>query len=58
MSFIGIVSDNKCFEIIKDKIKESDKEKKFNLIHINSKSIENIKISFKGELIAFFNFYK
>lgn len=50
MSFIGIVSDNKCFEIIKDKIKESDKEKKFNLIHINSKSIENIK-NIKFEVI-------
>lgn len=51
MSFIGIVSDNKCFEIIKDKIKQSDKEKKFNLIHINSKSIENIK-NIKFEVIV------
>lgn len=50
MSFIGVVSDNKCFEIIKDKIKENDKEKKFNLIHINSKSIQNIK-NIKFEVI-------
>ena len=37
MSFIGIVSDSKCFDIIKEKIKENDKENQFNLIHINSK---------------------
>ena len=43
MSFIGIVSDSKCFDIIKEKIKENDKENQFNLIHINSKSIDNIK---------------
>ena len=43
MSFIGVVSDSKCFDIIKEKIKENDKENQFNLIHINSKSIDNIK---------------
>lgn len=43
MSFIGIVSDNKCFEIIKEKIKENDYNKRINLIHINNKSIENMK---------------
>jgi len=43
MSFIGIISDNKCFENIKEKIKEKDERKQLNLIHINSKSIENIK---------------
>lgn len=43
MSFIGVISDNKCFENIKEKIKEKDTKKQLNLIHINSKSIENIK---------------
>lgn len=43
MSFIGVISDNKCFENIKEKIKEKDSEKQLNLIHINSKSIANIK---------------
>lgn len=43
MSFIGVISDNKCFENIKEKIKEKDTEKQLNLIHINSKSIANIK---------------
>lgn len=43
MSFIGVISDNKCFENIKEKIKEKDTEKQLNIIHINSKSIANIK---------------
>lgn len=43
MSFIGVISDNKCFENIKEKIKEKDTKKQLNLIHINSKSIANIK---------------
>ena len=30
MSFIGVVSDSKCFDIIKEKIKENDKENQFN----------------------------
>lgn len=52
MSFIGIVSDSKCFEIIKEKIKENDKQNQFNLIHINSKSIDNIKnIKFEALVI-------
>ena len=50
MSFIGIVSDNKCFEVIKDKVKKYDEEKKINLIQITSKSIENIK-NIKFEII-------
>ena len=31
MSFIGIVSDSKCFDIIKEKIKENDKENQFKI---------------------------
>lgn len=48
MSFIGILSENKVFENIKSKLVELANLKKFNIISINSKSIENIKnISFE-----------
>lgn len=43
MSFIGILSENKVFENIKSKLIELADLKKFNIILINSKSIENIK---------------
>ena len=39
MTFIGLISDNKSFENIKIHLKNE----KFKLIHINKKSIENIK---------------
>ena len=39
MTFIGLISDNKSFENIKIYLKNE----KFKLIHINKKSIENIK---------------
>ena len=39
MTFIGVVSDNKSFQNIESNIKG----KKINLIHINKKSIANIK---------------
>lgn len=54
MSFIGIVSDTKCFESIKEKIMNIDKRKEINLIHINSKSIQNIK-NIKFEVIIINN---
>ena len=40
MSFIGIISERKCLENIKPHI---SKIEDINIIHINSKSIENIK---------------
>lgn len=39
MTFIGVISDNKIFENINIHLKSD----KFKLIHINKKSIENIK---------------
>lgn len=39
MTFIGVISDNKIFENINMHLKSD----KFKLIHINKKSIENIK---------------
>lgn len=54
MSFIGIVSDKKCFESIKEKIQEHDCSNKINLIHINNKSIENMK-NIKFEVIVINN---
>ena len=43
MSFIGIISDNKTFENIKNKLTENIKNYKLNIINITMKSIENIK---------------
>lgn len=42
MAFIGILSDYKSFENIKEYLKNK-KEQNINLIHINKKSIANIK---------------
>ena len=39
MIFIGIMSECKSYENIKEKLKNEE----INLIHINKKSIENIK---------------
>lgn len=39
MTFIGVISDNKSFEVIKEKFKIQGME----LIHINNRSINNIK---------------
>lgn len=39
MTFIGIISDNKSFERIKENVKTQDIE----FIHINNRSIDNIK---------------
>ena len=48
MSFIGILSESKVFENIKPKLVELAGLNKFNVILINSKSIENVKnISFE-----------
>ena len=46
MTFIGIISDNKSF----DKIKEGITLENMKLIHINNKSIDNIK-NIKFEII-------
>lgn len=43
MSFIGIISDNKTFENIKNRLTENIKNYKLNIINITMKSIENIK---------------
>ena len=43
MSFIGIVSGNKSFETLKEKLLEIAPNENFNLININLKSIENVK---------------
>lgn len=46
MTFIGMISDHKSF----DKVKEELKETQLELIHINKKSIGNIK-NIKFEII-------
>ena len=51
MSFIGILSESKVFENIKPKLVELAGLNKFNVILINSKSIENIK-NIKFEVIV------
>ena len=43
MTFIGMISDHKSF----DKVKEELKETQLELIHINKKSIGNIKNTMK-----------
>lgn len=43
MSFIGIIANSKNFESIKQYIYHQQKERAYQIIHINSKSIENIK---------------
>ncbi len=43
MSFIGVVASRKCFEKIKNRILEKIKEENINFIHINLRSIENVK---------------
>ena len=48
MTFIGMISDHKSF----DKVKEELKEPQLELIHINKKSIENIKnIKFRTNIL-------
>ena len=51
MSFIGIISDNKTFENLKDKLLKNIKNRPMNIININIKSIENIK-NVKFEIIV------
>ena len=49
MSFIGIVSNKKCFEKVKEELEELSKkyknniDDKLNLIHITTNSIKNLK---------------
>lgn len=43
MSFIGVISNKKCFETIKEKLLEKDFLKESNIIHIHLNSIDNIK---------------
>lgn len=52
MSFIGIVSNRKCFENIKEKLPKNIQDQNLKLININLKSIENIKnIKFETVII-------
>ena len=46
MTFVGIISDNKSFQVLKENIGTQD----LNLIQINNKSIDNIK-NIKFEMI-------
>lgn len=46
MTFVGIISDNKSFQVLKENIGTQD----INLIQINNKSIDNIK-NIKFEMI-------
>ena len=46
MTFVGIISDNKSFQVLKENIGTQD----YNLIQINNKSIDNIK-NIKFEMI-------
>lgn len=51
MTFIGIISDSKSFERMKEKVKQLDIET-IKLIHINKKSIGNIRnIKFQSVII-------
>ncbi len=50
MSFIGIVGKKKVFENIKNKMTEEIKEELISFVHINLRSIENIK-NIKFEII-------
>lgn len=43
MSFIGIIANSKNFEEIKQSLYHKSKERPYQIIHINAKSIENIK---------------
>ena len=43
MSFIGIISNNKSFEQLKERILQNENISNLSLININLKSIENIK---------------
>ena len=47
MTFVGIISDNKSFQVLKENIGAQD----YNLIQINNKSIDNIK-NIKFEIIV------
>ena len=46
MTFVGIISDNKSFQVLNENIDTQD----YNLIQINNKSIDNIK-NIKFEII-------
>ena len=50
MSFIGIVAKKKVFENIRNKVIEEIQDETINFIHINLRSIENIK-NIKFEII-------
>jgi len=43
MSFIGVISDNKTFDIVKKKLLKNIEDNKMNLINITRKNIENMK---------------
>ena len=43
MSFIGIVSESKDFELIKAEVIKNIKENKLNIININKTSVENVQ---------------
>lgn len=43
MSFVGIVSNRKCFDNIKNEIAEKMNNQDINFVQINLRSIENIK---------------
>ncbi|MBO4293178.1 MAG: hypothetical protein J5881_02170 [Clostridia bacterium] len=51
MIFAGVVSDNKKFEIVKKIIYKNKNKSEIALIHINNKSIENLK-NIKFEIIV------
>ena len=50
MSFIGIVAKKKVFENIKNKMLEEIQDETINFIHINLRSIQNIK-NIKFEIV-------
>ena len=50
MSFIGIVSESKDFELIKAEVIKNIKENKINIININKTSVENVQ-NIKFEII-------
>lgn len=52
MIFIGVVSDNKKFEVVKKLIYKNKNKNEITLININNKSIDNLK-NIKFKIVVF-----
>ena len=56
MSFIGVVCEEKNFDIIKKILKKSKNKNDYKLININRKSLKNLK-NVKFEVIVFLEYF-